>query len=85
MICAMCKRRLARNHIHYLGPECNELNIALNAEGIPVKLVDKPVVCKLCRDFATLILKETSERPENTNNFFKEYKKRYVKKLCVNL
>lgn len=76
MVCAMCKRRLARNHIHYLGPECSDLNVALNAEGIPVKLVDKPVVCKLCRYFATLILKEPSERPENAHHFFKEYKKR---------
>lgn len=72
----MCKRRLARNHIHYLGPECSDLNVALNAEGIPVKLVDKPVVCKLCRYFATLVLKDPAERPENTHHFFKEYKKR---------
>lgn len=78
MICAMCKRRLARNHTHYLGTECGDLNVALNAEGIPVQLADKAVVCKLCRCFATLILKEPTERTENANNFIKEYKKRYV-------
>lgn len=33
MICAMCKRRLARNHIHYLGPEVKELNEALKDDG----------------------------------------------------
>lgn len=76
MVCALCKRRLARNHIHYLGPESRDLNSALNVEGIPIKLMDKPVVCKLCRYFATLVLKDVDERPENTYNFFKEYKKR---------
>lgn len=76
MVCAMCKRRLARNHIHYLGPETNDLNIALNAEGIPAKLADKPVVCKLCRYFATLALKPVEERPENSLEFYKEYRKR---------
>ncbi|KAJ8938586.1 hypothetical protein NQ318_013640 [Aromia moschata] len=76
MVCAMCKRRLARNHIHYLGPETNDLNNALNDEGIPLMLTDKPVVCKLCKCFASIILKDPEERPENSANFFREYKRR---------
>ncbi|XP_066154229.1 uncharacterized protein east isoform X2 [Euwallacea fornicatus] len=78
MICAMCKRRLARNHIHYLGPEVQELNEALKDDGIPIVLSDKPVVCKLCRCFASIILKDPEERMENSVNFFKEYKKRLL-------
>lgn len=78
MICAMCKRRLARNHIHYLGPEVLELNEALKDEGIPLNLSDKPVVCRLCRCFASIILKDPEERAENSVNFFKEYKKRLL-------
>ncbi|KAK4887113.1 hypothetical protein RN001_003384 [Aquatica leii] len=78
MVCAVCKRKLARNHIHYLGPEMNELNTALNEEGIPVKLIDKPVVCKLCRYFSSLVMKPIEERPENTSEFFKEYKTRLL-------
>lgn len=76
MVCAVCKRRLARNHIHYLGPETDDLNSSLNSEGIPVTLVNRPVVCKLCKDFANILLKDTDERSENESNFFKEYKKR---------
>lgn len=78
MVCAMCNRRLASNHMHSLGPEWKTLNEALNELGVPVTLTDKPVVCKFCRYFATLLLKDPSERPENTSNFFKGYRKRLV-------
>ncbi|XP_044749946.1 uncharacterized protein LOC123310514 isoform X2 [Coccinella septempunctata] len=78
MVCSMCKRRLAKNHIHYLGPEVEDLNNALQEEQIPLKLGDKPVVCKLCRCFATVILKNPEDRPENSTNFFLEYKKRLL-------
>ncbi|XP_017787341.1 PREDICTED: uncharacterized protein LOC108570030 isoform X2 [Nicrophorus vespilloides] len=77
MDCAMCKRRLARNHIHYLGAEANEVNGALTEIGIPVNLNDR-LVCKLCRYFATLILKAEDERPENSQNFYTEYKRRLL-------
>ncbi|KAL1489908.1 hypothetical protein ABEB36_013834 [Hypothenemus hampei] len=78
MICAMCKRRLARNHIHYLALEVQELNEALRDEGIPIFLTDKPVVCKLCKCFASIILKDPEERMQNSANFFKEYKRRLL-------
>jgi hypothetical protein len=78
MVCAMCKRRLAKNHVHYLGPETVDLNSALSAEGIPLTLTDKPVVCKLCKYFAAIILKPPDDRPENSSTFFAEYKKRLL-------
>ncbi|RZC37265.1 uncharacterized protein BDFB_004147 [Asbolus verrucosus] len=78
MVCAMCKRRLAKNHVHYLGPETDGLNSALTREGIPLTLTDKPVVCKLCKYFAAIILKSLDDRPENSSTFFLEYKKRLL-------
>ncbi|CAG9822994.1 unnamed protein product [Phaedon cochleariae] len=78
MVCAMCKRRLARNHVHYLGPEVDGLNAALEAEGVPLALNDRPVVCKLCKCFAAVALKEKAERPESSESFFREYKKRLL-------
>ncbi|CAG9864416.1 unnamed protein product [Phyllotreta striolata] len=78
MICAMCKRRLASNHIHYLGPETAEINKALKENGIPLALTDRPVVCKLCKCLASIILKNPKDRPEASNNFFLEYKKRLL-------
>lgn len=81
MVCAMCKRRLARNHIYYLGSETNDLNRLLNEMGVPVKLGDKPVVCKLCKYFANCVLKEgPNEQPETSEGFLNEYRKRYVTK-----
>ncbi|KAI4462832.1 serine/arginine repetitive matrix 2 [Holotrichia oblita] len=78
MTCAMCKRKLARNHIHYLGSEASELNEKLNGIGIPVKFGDKPVICKFCKYFATLLLTSEDERPENSSDFYKEYTKRLL-------
>lgn len=72
----MCKRKLARNHIHYLGPEAADLNEKLNGIGIPVKFNDKPVICKFCKYFATLMLTNEDERPENSAVFYKDYTKR---------
>ncbi|XP_022905628.1 uncharacterized protein [Onthophagus taurus] len=76
MTCAMCKRKLAKNHIHYLGQELTELNEKLNAINIPVKLEDKPVVCKLCKYYATLTL--SNEEDPSTEKFFKEYTRRLL-------
>lgn len=76
MVCAMCKRTLAKNHIHYLGTETSDLNSVLHNLGIPITLSDKPVVCKLCRYFANILLKAQEERPENSTEFINEYKKR---------
>lgn len=83
MVCAMCKRTLATNHIHHLGMEMNELNNVLDNMGIPIKLNDKPVVCKLCRYFANILLKLPEERPENNAEFINEYKKRFVINIIV--
>lgn len=76
MVCAMCKRRLARNHSYYLGPEIGDVTKVLSEIGIQIKLSDRPVVCKLCRYFATLVYKEDEEVPESEISFYKEYKRR---------
>lgn len=76
MVCAMCKRRLARNHFHFLGPESDRINDVLNTEGIPLTLTNKPIICKLCKCFISVLLKETADRSESTVNFIEEYKKR---------
>lgn len=76
MVCSMCKRKLARNHIYYLGSEIDDVTKALNEERIPVKLEDKPIVCKFCRIFASIILKLEEERVGVENEFFTKYRKK---------
>ncbi|XP_043283921.1 uncharacterized protein east isoform X2 [Venturia canescens] len=58
LTCALCKRRLAKNHTHPLAAsEIKELNQRLYGQGIPVHLVAGTFVCKLCRYFTQLQLK----------------------------
>ncbi|KAF2881331.1 hypothetical protein ILUMI_24847 [Ignelater luminosus] len=78
MVCSMCKRKLARNHIYYLGSEINDVTKALNEERIPVKLEDKPIVCKFCRIFSSIVLKSEEERVGIENEFFTKYRKKLL-------
>ncbi|CAK9798932.1 hypothetical protein ANTQUA_LOCUS1789 [Anthophora quadrimaculata] len=81
LTCALCKRRLARNHTHQLAnAETDELNQLLGQQGIPVILVAGTFVCKLCRYFTQLQLKYKDVENMNTNHrsFFKSYRKRIL-------
>ncbi|XP_061938308.1 uncharacterized protein LOC107995791 isoform X1 [Apis cerana] len=81
LTCALCKRRLARNHTHQLAnAETDELNQLLGQQGIPVLLSAGTFVCKLCRYFTQLQLKYKDVENMNTNHksFFKNYRKRIL-------
>lgn len=81
LACALCKRRLARNHTHQLANvETDELNQLLGQQGIPVILAASTFVCKLCRYFTQLQLKYKDVENMNTNHksFFKSYRKRIL-------
>ncbi|XP_046823378.1 putative uncharacterized protein DDB_G0282133 [Vespa crabro] len=81
LTCALCNRRLARNHTHQLSnAETIELNQRLSQQAIPVSLAAGTFVCKLCRYFTQLQIKYKD--PENMNmnhrSFFKSYRKRIL-------
>ncbi|XP_046749670.1 uncharacterized protein LOC124413252 [Diprion similis] len=81
LTCALCKRRLARNHTHQLvAAETDELNERLRHQGIPVPLSAGTFVCKLCRYFTQLQLKYKDIENMNANHksFFKSYRKRIL-------
>ncbi|XP_034175356.2 enhanced adult sensory threshold isoform X1 [Osmia lignaria lignaria] len=81
LTCALCKRRLARNHTHQLAnAETDELNQLLGQQNIPVVLAAGTFVCKLCRYFTQLQLKYKDVENMNTNHrsFFKSYRKRIL-------
>ncbi|XP_015511523.2 MATH and LRR domain-containing protein PFE0570w isoform X1 [Neodiprion lecontei] len=81
LTCALCKRRLARNHTHQLvAAETDELNERLRHQGIPVPLSTGTFVCKLCRYFTQLQLKYKDIENMNANHksFFKSYRKRIL-------
>ncbi|XP_066593622.1 microtubule-associated protein futsch isoform X2 [Prorops nasuta] len=81
LTCALCTRRLARNHTHQLAStETDELNDRLNQQGIPVLLAAGTFVCKLCRYFTQLQLKykDVENMSVNHKSFFKSYRKRIL-------
>lgn len=81
LMCAMCKRRLARTHTHQLtSAEIDELNQLVGQQGIPVSLTAGMFVCKLCRYFTQLQLKYKDLENMNMNhrNFCKSFRKRVL-------
>ncbi|XP_012055688.1 PREDICTED: uncharacterized protein LOC105618767 [Atta cephalotes] len=88
LTCALCKRRLARQHTHQLSiAEIDELNHKLSQQGIPVLLAAGTFVCKLCRYFAQLQLKYREVENMNMNHraFCKSYRKRILHNLGIDI
>ncbi|XP_011068056.1 PREDICTED: uncharacterized protein LOC105154310 isoform X2 [Acromyrmex echinatior] len=88
LTCALCKRRLARQHTHQLSiAEIDELNHKLSQQGIPVLLAAGTFVCKLCRYFAQVQLKYRELENMNANHriFCKNYRKRILRNLGINI
>ncbi|EZA57050.1 hypothetical protein X777_01656 [Ooceraea biroi] len=86
LMCALCKRRLARNNTHQLpSVEIDELNQLLGQQGIPVLLAAGTFVCKLCRYFTQLHLKYKDIENMNTDRrtFSKSYRRRVLHYLGV--
>lgn len=79
LTCALCKRRLARNHTYPLADtETEELNQKLGQQGIPILLVANTSVCKLCRYYTQLQrkYKDVDNMGTNHRSFCKGYRKR---------
>ncbi|XP_063697316.1 uncharacterized protein LOC134828208 isoform X2 [Culicoides brevitarsis] len=78
MVCAMCKRKLPKNHIFYIATDLSRLEYLIYNQGIPMKLGNTALmVCKLCRYYANLLLKPSDDRPQK-ETFIKNYNKRLL-------
>ncbi|XP_026479748.1 uncharacterized protein LOC113386165 [Ctenocephalides felis] len=84
LVCALCKRRLARNHAHYLAAaESSRASDLLRAQGIPHLGLDagqggSSAVCKLCRYYVGLLFKADAEGGRTSKAaFIKSYRRRY--------
>ncbi|XP_047997506.1 titin-like isoform X2 [Leguminivora glycinivorella] len=74
LACALCRRRLTKHqHVHILHQGHTEINPLLAAAGIPVELADKPVLCKLCRYYTTLL-----RRPDDNPAHARQYRRRLL-------
>lgn len=73
MACVICRRRITKHHnVHFIQHGYLELNPLLSAEGVPVQFQERPVLCKACRDYCTLL-----QRP-NTNDAFVRMHRRKI-------
>lgn len=78
MVCAMCRRRLPKNHIYYIVNEIPQLERLIQEQGIAMKLGNSTlVVCKLCRYYANLLLKPPDAKSQKAQ-FIKNYNRRLL-------
>ena len=65
-------------NMYRVGPDVNELNAALSADGIPTILTEKRFLCKICHCYASIRIKckEPSDMSSNQCQFYERYRKR---------
>lgn len=73
MTCRLCLRNKHHN-LHLLKHGFLELNPLLKKESIPVEFAERPVLCKLCRYYCTLL-----QRPGYNDKHAKAYRIRLLK------
>ncbi|XP_050685714.1 uncharacterized protein LOC126980169 isoform X2 [Leptidea sinapis] len=68
MACVLCRRRLTKHHnLHFIHHGFTELNPLLKEAGVPVEFTSRPVLCKMCRYYCTLLQRPDHDRPRATN------------------
>ncbi|XP_075977230.1 enhanced adult sensory threshold isoform X2 [Anticarsia gemmatalis] len=74
MACVLCRRRLTKHHnVHFIHHGYLELNPHLSAAGIPVQFTERPVLCKGCRYYCTLL-----QRPGHNDPFAKTHRRKLL-------
>ncbi|XP_064073193.1 uncharacterized protein East isoform X1 [Vanessa tameamea] len=74
MACALCRRRLTKHHnLHFIHHGYTELNPLFKEAGIPVEFNERPVLCKVCRYFCTLL-----QRPGHNDKHAKAYTRKLL-------
>ncbi|ETN67128.1 hypothetical protein AND_001070 [Anopheles darlingi] len=78
MICAMCMRQLQRNQVYHMFNNIPQLERLIQEQGIPgVRLSSSElVVCKICRYYANLLLKPSSDVNSQKSQFIANYSRR---------
>ncbi|XP_037293296.1 uncharacterized protein LOC115445810 isoform X2 [Manduca sexta] len=74
MACALCRRRLTKHHnLHFINHGFLELNPLLTREGVPVQFSERPVLCKGCRYYCTLL-----QRPGHNDHYARAYRRKLL-------
>ncbi|GBP53278.1 hypothetical protein EVAR_44279_1 [Eumeta japonica] len=74
MVCVLCQRRITKLHkVHTISQDYEELNPLLSEVGIPVQFTERPVLCKLCRYYCSLL-----QRPSHNAKHEHAYRRRLL-------
>ncbi|XP_059044970.1 uncharacterized protein LOC131840786 [Achroia grisella] len=62
--CVLCRRRITKHHnVHFIHHGYTELNPWLQEAGIPVQFTERPLLCKTCRGYCTLLQRGGHSEP----------------------
>ncbi|XP_052748698.1 uncharacterized protein LOC113513024 isoform X2 [Galleria mellonella] len=62
--CVLCRRRITKFHnVHFIHHGYLELNPLLQEAGIPVQFTERPLLCKMCRGYCTLLQRGGQHEP----------------------
>ncbi|XP_028175519.1 uncharacterized protein LOC114363862 isoform X1 [Ostrinia furnacalis] len=74
MACRLCRRRITKHHnVHFIHHGYLELNPLLKEAGIPVQFTERPLLCKVCRFYCTLL-----QRSGHDDNQAKGYRRKLL-------
>ncbi|CAH0755305.1 unnamed protein product [Diatraea saccharalis] len=65
MSCALCRRRVTKHHnIHLIHHGYLEINPHLRESGIPVQFNERPMLCKVCRVYCSMLQRSGHQEPK---------------------
>ncbi|XP_028037163.1 uncharacterized protein LOC114248202 isoform X3 [Bombyx mandarina] len=74
MACALCRRRITKHHnVHFIHHGFQELNPILRESGIPVQFLERPLLCKACRYYCSLL-----QRPAHDQHYVNTYRRKLL-------
>ncbi|CAK1583054.1 unnamed protein product [Parnassius mnemosyne] len=74
MACVLCRRRITKHHnVHFIHHGYLELNPLLKDAGVPVQFNERPVLCKMCRNYCTLL-----QRPGHNDKYAQACRRRLL-------
>ncbi|XP_026741857.1 uncharacterized protein LOC113503913 isoform X2 [Trichoplusia ni] len=74
LACALCRRRITKHHnVHFIHQGYLELNPHLKSAGVPVQFTERPVLCKTCRYYCTLL-----QRPGHNDAYASGYRRKLL-------
>ncbi|KAL4715755.1 hypothetical protein ACJJTC_006334 [Scirpophaga incertulas] len=64
MSCALCSRRITKHHNVHTVHGFEEINPHLKEAGIPVQFTERPLLCKICRIYCSLLQRSGHQEPK---------------------